>query len=254
MSTRQRRAPRQQPKDVGPAASGGGSRRTLLPLLLALLAGGAAVLLLPWGRLLDLAAPPPPLHTARGSGGGGGGSGSSGGDGGDMASVGRAAAEGRLARARELLAVAVAAGAILHVPLSIEQVDPAAGELGVFVQQAVAPGSPIVSLPGELMLHPALAEEAAATAAGAASPGHGLGVALLRERRQPRTELIRLWIDSLPVSCPQNIAARPAADRALAAASMHAWKVELLERELATMQVAARKSSVGNTARVWLLH
>jgi hypothetical protein len=97
----------------------------------------------------------------------------------------------------------------------------------------------VLSLPGGLMLRAA----AAAAANPDAPPGAGLALALLRERRQPGSALSRLWLRSLPASCPHNLAARPEADRALAATSLHAWKVELLEAEQAAVAAALPDST-----------
>ena len=49
---------------------------------------------------------------------------------------------------------------------------------------------------------------------------------------------MRLYLETLPSTCPENLAVRGAADGELVAASLHAWKVDLLRREQQTLRRA----------------
>ena len=88
------------------------------------------------------------------------------------------------------------------------------------------------TLPAPLMLINASGSRNLATDPGNADPLiHGaaqLAPQLLRERREPSSELVRLWIETLPSACPANLAVASAADLSLATLSLHAWKVEFL--------------------------
>eukprot|EP01052_Picozoa_sp_SAG31_P009177 SAG31_NODE_477_length_15150_cov_13.611772_13_plen_379_part_00 len=163
----------------------------------------------------------------------------------------------RLARARSLLAAAVDAGAVMHVPLTIEFTgDPAAGELGLYVQDDVAAaGLPVLTLPAALMLRSAgsASDEGSSASTDENGPAGaaGLAAALLRERRRPRSKLSRLWLESLPSACPANLAARQAADAELAAVSLHAWKVGLMRA--AEAEMAANLPDSSAQEREWAM-
>ena len=123
----------------------------------------------------------------------------------------------RAKQARQLLDELVTSGATLHSPLALRE-TPETG-LGLVTTVPLAAGAAIFTLPAGLMIHP---------------PGVGVGVAaaLLQERRSPSSAVMRHYIASLPRRCPANLAVLTDGARALVRTSLHAWKAELLEREL----------------------
>ena len=135
------------------------------------------------------------------------------------ADEGRDSDSPRAAGARALLESLEAAGATLHQPVRL--VETRRAGLGVYAARQIAAGEPIFSLPHQLMLLPDDRGE-----------GVGLAAALLKQRRSPSTAPLRHYVASLPADCPANLAVAGEAELALARASLHAWKVELLESEL----------------------
>lgn len=121
----------------------------------------------------------------------------------------------RVKSAASLLAALETAGAVVSVPLEARAV--AYGGHGIFTGAPVRAGARIMSLPKALWL--------------TAPDEAGLPLALARERRSPSSPVFDHYLASLPTDCPANLATRPAADLALANASLHGWKVELMERE-----------------------
>jgi hypothetical protein len=115
----------------------------------------------------------------------------------------------------ELLAALADAGAS-HVPLAIKPTS--YGGLGVFTAAAVPKGAVVMALSSSLML----------TSEGRPA---SLPLALAKERRNSSSAIMQLYLSSLPSTCPNNLALRGPADLALAAASLHGWKVDLLEDE-----------------------
>ena len=162
-------------------------------------------------------------------------------------SVVSASGGSRAVVAAELIASLQASGAVVHVPLEVRE-RPGAG-LGVFVAAAVGAGASLVSLPASLMMG---AGDGKPHAGGKRYRGEvALVVELAREAAHPSSDEVRLYLATLPKECPPNLVHRPAADLALASASLHAWKVELIrdslaavERELPAVPEAARQWAV----------
>ena len=99
------------------------------------------------------------------------------------------------------------------------------GGLGVIAAESIAVGSVIMQMPSSLML-------------GSGGRPASLPLALLRERRNSsNSPWMSAYLASLPTECPDNLAtSRNAdADHALVAASLHAWKIDVLQRELAVL-------------------
>lgn len=100
------------------------------------------------------------------------------------------------------------------------------GGLGVYVGRDVSAGETIFALPSHSMLHVPKGAQAM------------LPLILARERRNASSELMRRYLATLPSECPDNLATRGEDDLALAAESLHGWKVDLLRRERQAMTMA----------------
>ena len=127
----------------------------------------------------------------------------------------------RAADSLALLAVLVKHGAT-HVPLVVGPT--AYGGLGIKVSAPVKQGDVIFSLPSSLMVK----------GSGQAT----LPLALTRERLNPTSEHMAAYLRTLPAECPPCLAARSAADLALASSTLHKWKATLLDSELEALRDA----------------
>ena len=132
------------------------------------------------------------------------------------------AADDRLTASTELLQSLEDAN-VFHAKVAIGET--AYGGIGVFAAEDIAAGSVIMRLPSSLMVN------------SGGIPA-SLPLALLREQRNASSEIMRYYLDSLPADCPDNLAAslNVNADHALVSASLHAWKADLLERELQVLR------------------
>ena len=106
------------------------------------------------------------------------------------------------------------------------------GGLGVFAAESIAAGSVILQLPSSMML-------------GSGGRPASLPLALLRERRNSSSAWMSAYIATLPAECPDNLAtSRNAdADLALVGASLHAWKADVLRRELQVLDAEPARFS-----------
>ena len=97
------------------------------------------------------------------------------------------------------------------------------GGLGLFAVQGAKAGDIVASLPSSLML------------GGAGDNAEPLAALILRERRQPSTELRRLYMATLPTGCSPNLALRSDADLAAVEASLHRERVDAVRREISSL-------------------
>ena len=125
----------------------------------------------------------------------------------------------RLASALSLMKTLNEAG-MMSMPLTVKATK--YGGLGVFTKEAVSAGTTLIQLPNTLML------ESGGSQAS-------LPLALAKQRRNATNAVMQAFIKSLPATCPDNLALAPPADHALVAASLHAWKVDLLAKERAVL-------------------
>ena len=125
----------------------------------------------------------------------------------------------RIDASNELLRM-LAEDGIVHEYKLVVQRTPYGG-LGIFAAENIASGSVIMQLPSSMML-------------GSGGRPASLPLALLHEKRNSSSAWMRAYIASLPTECPDNLATsrNAAADLALVDASLHAWKTDVLQREL----------------------
>lgn len=133
----------------------------------------------------------------------------------------------RVAASHRLLAALKAAGAE-HVALDVHIT--ADGGVGVFLAEPVTSGAALITLPSSLML---------SVGTPSAPAQASLPLALAKERRNISRSIMSHYLATLPLACPANLAVRSDADLALAALSLHAWKVDLLARERQRMSESA---------------
>jgi hypothetical protein len=134
----------------------------------------------------------------------------------------------RACHARELLRALEAAGAT--VAARLEFAETAASGLGVYAGESLPVNATLITLPRHLWLASAGCPTDGSECLGLSS-GSRLALAIGRERRSPTSPHLAAYIATLPTSCPPNLAARPEAEAA-AAAPLHAWKAEVLRRDL----------------------
>jgi len=148
-------------------------------------------------------------------------------DGGPEAKVAAAGSNAaRLKQSANLLRALQEAGATLLVPI-VAEVTGDAG-LAVFTNGNVSKGTSILTIPAELMLREPGADESGEV---------GLALALAREKQHPSSDLMSLYLASLPGAgeCPANLVGRSKADLKLASASMHKWRVDMLSSGRSTL-------------------
>ena len=125
----------------------------------------------------------------------------------------------RILRSMQLLKTLERGGAKVFVKLAV-RLSEASGTHGVFTEEAVAAGGVILTIPRSLLLY-------------------GNISALGREMRKPSTPHLAAYVETLPSACPLNLAARPEADLAAAAASpLYATFVELLAADHADLEAS----------------
>lgn len=138
----------------------------------------------------------------------------------------------RASYARQLLQALLAAGATVNVPLEFFEDQHG---VSVHIGEAVSENTTLLTLPRNLWLKsfrcPSTRE----------CNGHASGSRLLltlgKEYLQPSSQHMAAYINTLPRTCPGNLAARPEADRNLAAATTrHAWKAEVLQQDLRVLK------------------
>lgn len=130
--------------------------------------------------------------------------------------------ERRTKAANELKDALVGAGMVIHSPLVVKS-SPGAG-VGLFVaagDKKIGPGDKLFELPSRHFFK--------------GDSRKGLASSLLAERNKPSSKIMELYIKTLPSKCPNNIAIRPQADLDLLSTTIHKWKVDLLQKELASL-------------------
>jgi len=142
----------------------------------------------------------------------------------------------RAAKAQTLLDALTENGATLSVPLEV-RADGDSG-VGVFAATDVPADTLILEVPHELWVKSVGGADDALPLALAEHMISGPLPIALNEKRGPRARsaVAAAYLETLPAECPPNLATRSEADLAVAAASMHGWKVELQRREAALLR------------------